>query len=134
MTSKTMKEQKTPAMRPMASADMGCTNPEAGVMATKPATAPEIAPKAVGLPLWIHSATVQPSARGGSGKVGIDEGAGRQRSGIQGAARVEAEPTHPQQAGTDEAEHQRVRRHHRFGIADALAKINGGDPGPRRLR
>ena len=48
---KTMKEQKKPAARPMSSADIGCTKPEAGVMATRPATAPEIAPRAVGLPL-----------------------------------------------------------------------------------
>src|SRR5438270_12306306 len=58
----TMKKQKKPAARPMARADMGCTKPDAGVMATSPATAPEIAPSAVGLPLWIHSAIVQPSA------------------------------------------------------------------------
>ena len=30
---------------------MGWTKPEAGVMATRPATAPEMAPRAVGLPL-----------------------------------------------------------------------------------
>ena len=30
---------------------MGWTKPEAGVMATSPATAPEMAPRAVGLPL-----------------------------------------------------------------------------------
>src|SRR5215469_7563730 len=59
---KTIKKQKKPARRPISKADMGCTNPEAGVMATRPATAPEIAPSAVGLPLWIHSAMVQPSA------------------------------------------------------------------------
>src|SRR6185437_11492730 len=57
-----MNEQKKPASRPMSMADMGCTNPEAGVMATSPATAPEIAPSAVGLPLWNHSKMVQPSA------------------------------------------------------------------------
>src|SRR5579863_9157190 len=61
-TLKTMKEQKNPAARPIASADMGCTKPEAGVMATSPATAPEIAPSAVGLPLCCHSKMVQPSA------------------------------------------------------------------------
>src|SRR5579863_402956 len=59
---KTMKEQKKPAQRPMAMAGKGWTNPEAGVMATRPATAPEMAPRAVGLPLWIHSKMVQPMA------------------------------------------------------------------------
>src|ERR1700739_2856491 len=64
----TMKKQKNPAIMPMASADMGCTNPDAGVMATRPATAPEIAPSAVGLPLWIHSAILQPSAAAAAAK------------------------------------------------------------------
>src|SRR5258708_7491614 len=44
----------------MARAGMGPTKPAAGVMATRPATAPEIAPSALGLPLRIHSATHQP--------------------------------------------------------------------------
>src|ERR1700728_1049584 len=63
-----MSEQKTPAMAPMSSAANGCTKPEAGVMATRPATAPEIAPSAVGLPLWIHSAPVQPRAAAAAAK------------------------------------------------------------------
>src|SRR5271168_348798 len=46
----------------MASAAMGPTNPEAGVMATRPATAPEIAPSTLGFPLRIHSAPAQPIA------------------------------------------------------------------------
>src|SRR5215475_11834002 len=51
-----------PAMKPIRRADIGDTNPEAGVMATSPATAPEIAPRALGLPLRNHSATLHPSA------------------------------------------------------------------------
>ncbi len=43
-------------------AGIGLTNPAAGVIATRPATAPEIAPKALGLPLIFHSARVQPAA------------------------------------------------------------------------
>src|SRR5580698_83367 len=43
----------------MMMADMGCTKPAAGVMATNPATAPEMAPRALGLPLRIHSASIQ---------------------------------------------------------------------------
>src|SRR5271169_4978890 len=46
----------------MSSAGIGPTNPEAGVIATRPATHPEIAPRALGLPLRIHSATAQPIA------------------------------------------------------------------------
>src|SRR2546427_13005516 len=42
--------------------DIGPTNPEAGVMATSPATAPEAAPSTVGLPRIVHSVNIQPSA------------------------------------------------------------------------
>src|ERR1041385_6238167 len=40
-------------------AGIGFTKPEAGVIATKPATAPEIAPSTLGLPTIIHSITIQ---------------------------------------------------------------------------
>src|SRR5262245_7138804 len=50
-----------PAMKPMIKAAIGVTNPEAGVMATSPTTAPEIPPSTVGLPLRIHSITSQPA-------------------------------------------------------------------------
>src|SRR5580704_11674914 len=46
----------------MSSAGNGCTKPEAGVMATNPATHPEMAPSALGLPLCIHSAPIQTNA------------------------------------------------------------------------
>src|SRR5512141_2384301 len=52
----------------MASAGMGPTKPEAGVIATRPATAPEIEPSALGLPLRIHSATPQPRAAAAAAK------------------------------------------------------------------
>src|ERR1700680_2045941 len=41
---------------PMTSAGMGPTNPAAGVIATSPATAPEIAPNALARPFLSHSA------------------------------------------------------------------------------
>src|SRR5579863_1999553 len=46
-------------MNPIARAGIGATNPAAGVMATSPATAPEIAPRALARPFLIHSATLQ---------------------------------------------------------------------------
>src|SRR5579863_7815442 len=49
-------------MNPIISADIGLTNPAAGVIATRPATQPEIAPSALGFPLRIHSAALQPIA------------------------------------------------------------------------
>src|SRR5512135_1130280 len=51
-----------PAPTPMMSADRGPTKPDAGVMATRPATQPDAAPKTVGLPRSSHSATIQESA------------------------------------------------------------------------
>src|SRR4051812_20549147 len=45
--------------RPSTMAPMGPAKPHAGVMATKPATAPEAAPSIEGLPLNIHSANIQ---------------------------------------------------------------------------
>src|SRR5688572_4698462 len=52
--------QTTPAMTPIAMAPIGPTQPQAGVMATRPATAPEAAPSIVGEPLVIHSTNNQP--------------------------------------------------------------------------
>ena len=47
---------------PMTSAPIGVTKPEAGVMATRPATAPEMMPSTDGLPRVTHSANIQASA------------------------------------------------------------------------
>src|SRR5580698_1370159 len=44
----------------MISAGPGLTNPEAGVIATSPATAPDAAPNTLGFPAPIHSATIHP--------------------------------------------------------------------------
>src|SRR5215831_10760690 len=56
------KKQRTPAATPITTAGVGPTNPEAGVIATRPATAPDAMPSTLGLPLTIHSANIQPSA------------------------------------------------------------------------
>src|SRR5471032_576079 len=45
----------TPAATPMMTPPVGLTKPQAGVMTTKPATAPEQKPRMLGLPLKIHS-------------------------------------------------------------------------------
>src|SRR5262249_20147883 len=50
--------QATPTPRPMISAPIGPTKPHAGVIATRPAIAPEIAPSNEALPFQIHSAKV----------------------------------------------------------------------------
>jgi hypothetical protein len=127
LTVVTMRKQTTPATTPMMRADMGCTKPEAGVMATSPATAPEMAPRALGLPLWIHSATLQPMAAAAVAKCVLTKALVARPPSIDGASGVEPEPAHPQQAGSDEAEHDGVRGRRFFGIADALAEIEGAD-------
>src|ERR1700724_1114141 len=52
----------TPAAMPMTTAGVGPTKPDAGVIATNPATAPDAIPSTLGLPLTIHSANIQPNA------------------------------------------------------------------------
>src|SRR6516162_10173277 len=51
-----------PAVKPIRRAGKGWTKPEAGVMATNPATHPEMPPNTLGLPLRSHSARTQPKA------------------------------------------------------------------------
>src|SRR5665213_858845 len=51
-----------PAAMPMRRAPIGLTKPEAGVMATRPATAPEIMPNTLGFLWMIHSMLIQPIA------------------------------------------------------------------------
>src|SRR5882762_2362308 len=48
-----------PAAMPIQKEPIGPTKPEAGVMATRPATAPEQMPITVGLPFMIHSTIIQ---------------------------------------------------------------------------
>ena len=54
-------EKTQPVTRPMISAPIGPTKPQAGVIATRPATAPEAAPSIEGLPLANHSVKDQES-------------------------------------------------------------------------
>src|SRR5262249_38149673 len=49
-------------MAPMTSAGIGATKPDAGVMATSPATAPLAAPSTVGFPWPSHSANIHDNA------------------------------------------------------------------------
>src|SRR6516225_7314029 len=48
-----------PAATPIQNEPSGPTKPDAGVMATRPATAPEQMPMTVGLPLSVHSTSIQ---------------------------------------------------------------------------
>jgi len=64
-------------------------------MVAKPATAPEMAPRAVGLAVLQPLGDNPGDGGGGSGKLCIDEGAGGQGACVEGAARVKAEPSPP---------------------------------------
>src|SRR5438270_8868898 len=57
----TPQRQTAPAAKPMKNAPGMPTLPAAGVIATRPATAPEAAPSIEGLPLKIHSRNVHES-------------------------------------------------------------------------
>jgi hypothetical protein len=56
----TAEKQMNPARKPITIAQRGSTKPAAGVMATKPATTPEAAPRALAFPILIYSAISQP--------------------------------------------------------------------------
>src|ERR1700730_12104157 len=56
------KEKHTePATKPSTIDPIGPAKPDAGVTATRPATAPETIPSSEGLPLSAHSVNIQPS-------------------------------------------------------------------------
>ena len=111
----------------MTIAPIGPTKPQAGVIATRPATAPEAAPSIEALPLAIHSPSDPGQHRRGGGEQRVDEGQRGDAVGFEGGAGVEAEPAHPQQRGADHGQGQAVRRHRFLAVADALADHVGAD-------
>ena len=62
MTVEQNTKQIAPATRPSTIEPIGPANPEAGVTATRPATAPETMPRSDGLPLAPHSTKSQDKA------------------------------------------------------------------------
>ena len=88
---------------------IGPAKPAAGVMATRPATAPEAMPSSEALPLRERLDGHPGEARGGGSQDGVDQRKSRAAGGLQVRAGVEAEPADPQQAGADEGQGQRVR-------------------------
>ena len=75
---------------------MGLTNPAAGVMATSPATAPEIVPRVLGLPFLIHSADPQPRAAAAAPKCVATKAL--VASGLAASALPALNPNHPTQS------------------------------------
>ena len=103
-------------------APSGLTAPAAGVMATRPATAPEAAPSVVAWPSRRRSVPIQATQRRGGGDLGVHEGQRGQAVRGERRAGVEAEPAEPQQAGAEHDEGQVVRAHRLAAEALALAE------------
>ena len=103
---------------------MGPTKPEAGVMATKPATTPDGGAQRGGTCPGAATRHRRPGqSRGGrGGQMGDDEGAGGQPVGGEGAAGVEAEPAEPEDA----------RAQHRHGDVVRMHGPPGRSPGAGR--
>jgi hypothetical protein len=117
---------------PMRMADRGPTYPDAGVIATRPATAPLAAPGGGGASI-VPPFKEHPRQRGGSrGRIGHDEGARGQRAGADGAARIEPKPSEPQQTRSNHGHGQIMWRHRFRAMTDASAEYEragkAGDP------
>ena len=101
--------------------------PAAGVIATRPATAPDAAPSIDGLPLIIdspidHASTAQAVAR----KVLMKASTAVLPASSAEPALKPNQPTHSSD-GADHRQRQRVRRHRFLAVADALADHVGAD-------
>src|ERR1700731_5501174 len=94
----------------MAKAAIGCTKPAPGVIATKPATAPEIPPRTLGLPLRVHSAPVHPKAAAAAANWVATKALLARLPAANALSRVNSKPSIPQPAGADETQHHAVRR------------------------
>ena len=103
------------------------TKPHAGVITTRPATAPEQKPRTLGLPRMMYSAMAQTKRGDGGGERRGGEGVGGDAVGGERATGVEAVPADPEHAGADHAEHHAVRRHGLFAEAEALAEDQAED-------
>ena len=82
-------------------------------MATRPATAPEAAPRLVGVPSRIFSTSDPAEQRGGGGDLRVHERERGRAVRAERRAGVEPEPAEPQQAGAEQDERQVVRPHRR---------------------
>src|SRR6058998_1178919 len=86
----------TPASAPMTSDAIGVTKPDAGVTATRPATAPDAAPRIVGLPARTHSANSHPSAAAAAAVLVLTNAVAA--SSLEEVALPALNPNHPTQS------------------------------------
>ena len=112
---------------PIAIAPIGATLPQAGVIATRPATAAVAPPSAVGLPRWSHSIIAQATTAVEAAVLVLRNA--RAASGLALSALPALKPNHPvhSRPGADQAERQAVRRHRLLAEAAALAEHDRGD-------
>ena len=104
-------------------AGIGPTKPDAGVMATSPATQPEMAPRALGLPLWIHSAAAHEMAAAAAAKCVATNALVARLPALSALPALKSEPSHPQQARPDEAEHDAMRQRRLLRISDSFSQV-----------
>ena len=123
--SPTASAQMTPAARPITSAPSGVTDPPLGVIATRPATMPEAAPRVVACPSRTRSSDEPADRPGGSRAAGGHEHHRRRVVGAEGGAGVEAVPPEPEQPGAEHHQGQVVRAHRVLAEADAGADHHG---------
>ena len=98
-------------MPPIAIGASPPTKPAHGVIATRPATAPDAAPSVVAWPDFSRSTISQRDHRRRRRDERVEEGLRGHEVGGERRTRVEAEPTEPQDAGTQQRERQGVRWH-----------------------
>ena len=96
------------------------TKPAHGVMATSPATAPDIAPSVVALPSLIRSTTSQPSMAAEAARNVFMIAEAATPSAARAEPALKPGPAEPQDAGADHRHRQVVRWHRVVGIALAL--------------
>src|ERR1700754_2649560 len=101
---------------------IGETDAHAGVIATRPATMPDAAPRLVGLPSRIRSVISQPSIAAQVARMVfiIAKAAGPLAPSADPA--LKPEPAEPQQPGAEHHQREVVRAHRLTGPADALAE------------
>ena len=96
---------------PITIAPVDADEAAAGVIATRPATAPDAAPSIDGLPLNSHSANIHDSTAAAVATSVLTNASAGDAARLQRRTRVEAEPADPQQRRADHRHRQVVRRH-----------------------
>ena len=118
----TASAQIEPASRPSRIADHGTMNAQAGVMATRPATAPDAAPTVVGWPSRIFSTSSQPRTPAAVATWVLVKASAAVWLAARAEPGVEPEPAEPQQARTEQDGRHVVRPERGLGPAVASSE------------